>query len=266
MKRSLLLVLLCSIGLLARAEKEKKEDYFDIDIMAQKLGPMKDMRLETIVDSLKAGCTTELETLRALYAWEAHFVTFDCKAQRNPDKNSGSATVALMTRKTNAEGYANLFKAMCDIAGIKCNVVAGVYRRGTNAIGDFEAAERQYWNVAELKGTQYLVDACLGAGYTDEKIKTFTTEYTDAWWLSTRTLFALTHFPDSAQYQLLQVPVTKQEFASAPLVSPGAIVQKKPCAKRNTGVFPREKVAVGHGHGELDLSIKLRWQRFILYI
>jgi len=248
MKRVLItLLILCNYSLAALADKPKKEDFLDIDTMAQRLGPMKDLRLETIVDTLKAGCSTELEILRAFYYWETHAVAFDCKAYHNPDRNSATASAALMSRKATSEGFANLYKAMCDIAHIKCEVVAGVYRRDADDIGNFNESARQYWNIVESDGTKFVVDASLGAGTTDAKVKNFTPEYTDAWWLSTRTLFALTHFPDSAKHQLLQIPVTKQEFTSSPVVAGYAIVM-------NISPF---KTMKGELHGREDTSASL---------
>lgn len=113
---------------------------------------------------------------------------------------------------------------MCDLKKIECAVVKGVVRRSEKDIGEFDADAIHYWNIVNINNTKYLIDPSLGAGYLDSKRKHFIKEYTDAWWLCNRKLFAFVHFPDEKEMQLLEVPLTKPEFSQGPIVHPGAVV------------------------------------------
>ncbi len=217
-------VLVVCLGFAANAQKIKKEDYFFIDRLVQEAGPMKGYSLSYIVDSITKDCKTELQATRAFYRWEALFVAFDTRRFRHPGNAADHASTALMERKAAGEGFARLFKAMCDLKKIDCVVVKGLLRRKLSDIGKMEEEAVHYWNVVTINNTSYLIDASLSGGQPDEKGKHFNKEYTDAWWLCNRKLFACTHLPDDKSLQLMEVPLTKSEFAQGPIVLPGAIV------------------------------------------
>ena len=231
------------------AQKIKKEDYFPIDGFVYKSGAMETYSLQYIVDSITKTCTTELQATRAFYYWQATFVAFDTKKHRRPENSLDNASSALMERKAGSKGYAEMFKAMCDLKKIECTVVKGVLRQHADDIGAFDPDAIHYWNIITIDNTQYLVDVSLGAGELDKKGKHFTKKYTDAWWLSNRRLFNLSHFPDNKNQQLLEVPMSKNEFAAAPIVAPAAIV---------AGVIP-SKGTKGLIKGVADSSTALKF-------
>lgn len=207
----------------SNAQKIKKEDYFFIDAKVQKAGAIKGFGLQYIVDSITKECNTELEITRAFYYWQTQFVQFDHRRKKQK-KNTDNASNALMERKAASQGFAQMFKAMCDLKKIECTVVRGVLRYRAKDIGHFDPDEIHYWNIISIKNTQYLIDATLGIGSFDEKGKNIIPSYTDAWWLCNRKLFAASHFPENPTQQLLEIPISKKEFSNAPIVLPGAIV------------------------------------------
>ncbi|MES2479402.1 MAG: transglutaminase domain-containing protein [Bacteroidota bacterium] len=228
------------------AQKIRKEDYFFIDGLVQKAGSMKGYSLQYIVDSISKDCKTELQITRAFYYWQTHFVDFDLKRKRHPGKLQDNTSSALMERRASSEGYARMFKAMCDLKKIDCNVVKGVLRYRINDIGHFDKDEIHFWNVVSINNTSFLIDVSLGVGYFSGK--DFIHEFTDAWWLCNRKLFAASHFPDDHAMQLLETPITKTEFSQSPLVLPGAIV---------AGLIPSKAVkGVLRGAAEDSTQIK----------
>lgn len=218
----LVLVLCFSLSSKSNAQKIRKEDYFFVDSLAQKAGQMKGFGLQYIVDSLTAYCKTELQITRAFYFWQTHFVAFDLKRKKHPGKFQDNASSALMERKASSEGFAQMFKAMCDLKKIECSVVKGVLRYRNEDIGHFDEQKVHYWNVISINNTSYLIDVSQGIGRFEGKY--FIKEFTDAWWLCNRKLFAVSHFPDDSKMQLLELPITKKEFSQSPLVLPGAII------------------------------------------
>ncbi|MCC6187210.1 MAG: hypothetical protein IT256_08680 [Chitinophagaceae bacterium] len=225
MRRSLFSFSLCIFfSWTIAAQNIKKKNYFFIDSLIQVAGPMEGASLQYIVDSISNSCKTELQITRAFYSWQTHFVSFDNKRKRRPENNVDNASSALMERSAASHGYAQMFQAMCALKSIECEVVKGYLRYRTKDIGRFDASEIHYWNIVTIKNTQYLIDVALGCGPMDEKGRINKQEFTDAWWLCNRKLFALSHFPEQPINQLLEYPITKSEFTKAPLVFAGAII------------------------------------------
>ena len=231
--RLLILLLLSFFANIGHAQNIKKEDFFIIDSFAQKAGAFSGNSLEYIVDSITAHCTNELQMTRAFYCWEASFIAFDIKRHKNSKSELDNASTALMERKASSEGFAQMFKAMCDLKHIDCKVVKGVVRRTVNDIGAFNPDAIHYWNIVQINNTYFTIDVSMGAGELDEKERHFFKKYTDAYWLCNRKLFALSHFPDDKEMQLLEIPLTRVEFSEAPIVGPMAII---------TGITPTRAV------------------------
>jgi hypothetical protein len=219
----ILFICLFTIPEKTSAQKIKKEDYFFIDALVQKAGPMKGFGLQYIVDSITKECKTELQMTRAFYYWQTHFVPFD-RRRKTQKKSKDDASSALMERKAASHGLALMFQAMCALKKIDCSLVAGTIRYRLKDIGQFDPDEIHYWNIVTINNTQYLIDVSLGIGSFDEKGKHMIPSYTDAWWLCNRKLFASSHFPEHPKQQLLEVPINKKEFSHGPIVWPGAIV------------------------------------------
>ena len=201
-----------------------KGDFLQMDARAARTGPMEGHVVKAILNELLDTSWTKLEKMRAIYMWEIANIGFDCWAYHHPNDFASNASVALNERMTTSKGYAEFFKAMCDVSGIECMVVQGLLRTDPEKIGKLENNNRHYWNVVKINNVYYLVDATLGAGTTDSHKRRFTKALTDAWWLPNRELFAMSHFPDKKQWQLLEKPVTKSEFVQAPIVDPQAFL------------------------------------------
>lgn len=206
------------------AQNIKKEDYFIVDSLAQNAGAMEGASLKLIADSLSYSCKTELQITRAFYYWQTHFIKFDNRRKLNPQNNIDNASSALMERMAASKGMAQMFKALCSVKSIKCEVVKGFLRYRPRDIGHFDKSEIHYWNIVTIGNTKFLIDVALGIGPMDERGRIKTQEYTDAWWLCNRKLFCCSHFPEQPSSQLLESPITQSEFSKAPLVFAGAII------------------------------------------
>lgn len=221
-----------------------------VDTRVDQTGPLEGYTVRAIVTTLIDTSWTKLEKLRALYMWETKHIAFDCKAYHHPGNYAANASVALNERKTTSKGFALFFKALCDVTGIECYVVEGLLRTEPDEIGKLDNKHRQYWNVAVIDDVQYLIDPTLGAGTTDAKMRRFTPNRTDAWWLANRELFALSHYPDKPQWQLLEKPVTRSEFSKAPVITAHALA---------LGVLPGH-AATGMLRGREDTVVYLNYQ------
>lgn len=247
MFRILLTSLFCLYSLQGFTQKIRKEDYLFIDKLVQDYGPMKGSSMQYIVDSITRDCKTELQATRAFYRFMFLYMSFDLKRQHHPGKYPDNASSALMERKAGSAGLAAMFKAMCDLKKIECRIVRGVLRYRVKDIGSFDPEAIHYWNIVSINNTQYLIDPSLACGYFEER--KFIREYSDAWWLTNRKLFACTHFPDDKKMQLLELPLSKTEYTQAPLAGAAAIV---------AGLVPTQTVK-GTIRGSADSITKMKF-------
>lgn len=128
----------------------------------------------------------------------------------------------LSDKKGVCQGYAMLFKKMCNIAGIEAEFVPGYVRTNPYEIGT-PGNLSHAWNLVRLNGISYLLDATWAAGGcpNDENgmLTSFQKHYNDYYWLTPADEFAKNHFPLDAKWVLLP-NYTKATFALNPYYPP----------------------------------------------
>lgn len=126
----------------------------------------------------------------------------------------------LRSKKSVCEGYANVFKALCDSIGIPCEKVHG-YARGVSTSSGAEnpTQSNHAWNIVKIGGAWYLVDCTWDSGYMSGR--TNVQEYKTDWLFACPEAFICTHYPtkDAAQ-QLMERQVTANGFLSLPSLRP----------------------------------------------
>ncbi len=250
MKKWLFLVLPFCTLLTAQAQKTKPS-FEKVDAYVSSLGPMRNVYLKTIVDTLTHRQNDpQIIMARAIYVWQAQNIDYNVEGAHHPKQNNTSASAALNNRMTTHEGYANLFKTMCDMARIKCVIITGLAKFSPTNIGELGKWNEHTWNAIEINGEWHPVDVAWGAGYTDRRFQKFTKAYTDVWFMPNKELFALSHFPKDKKWQLLDSPINKSNFTFAPIVGPSAM--------RNE-IYPAEDVR-GNLRGKSDTSKKLAFE------
>ncbi|HVW15961.1 MAG TPA: transglutaminase domain-containing protein [Mucilaginibacter sp.] len=128
-------------------------------------------------------------------------------------------------RKGVCQGYAMLFKKMCGIAGIECEIIPGYVRTEYYEVGTPGNLDHA-WNAVRINGNYFLVDATWGAGgcsKDDEgKLKKFNKNFNDYYWFTPPEEFARNHFPEDPKWVLIK-NYTKDNFLSNPYYDPGMI-------------------------------------------
>ena len=251
MKRWLFFVLPFCTFFTAQAQKIDNYSLSNVDAYVTSLGPMRGDYLKLIVDTLTHRLNDpKIVIARALYAWEAKNVDYNTEGAHHPKQNNTTASAALNTRITTHEGYANLFKTMCDMAQINCVIIKGLAKFSPTDIGELGKWNDHTWNAVEINGVWYPIDVTWGAGYTDRRFKEFTRSYTDAWFIPNKELFALSHYPKDKKWQLLDTPINKSNFTFAPIIGPAAMKNE---------IYPAEGVR-GNIRGKSDTSKKLAFE------
>ncbi len=128
---------------------------------------------------------------------------------------SQTLSYILKTKTAVCEGYANLFKALCNALGMSCEKVHG-YARGvgySNGSRENTNNSNHAWNIVKVSGSWYLVDCCWDSGSMDGRI--FKQQYETTWLFARPEYFVCTHYPtDSAVCQLMPRQITSQGFLS----------------------------------------------------
>ncbi len=210
----------------ASAQDIDRNSFQPIDSFVYTMGSLDNYGVNEIADSITKTCITEVEKTRAIYVWIATNIGYDTRAYHHPAQYNINISTALKERRTLCDGYAMLYKAMCDHERILCEVIDGVSKTNTRSIGKTHKKDKHTWNSVYVNKKWYLVDATWGAGITDAKVHRFDKKFTDAWWFTNRKLFALSHFPDKPKFQYLDTPVTKPQFLQAPIIGASAVINE----------------------------------------
>ncbi len=128
----------------------------------------------------------------------------------------------LDSRKAVCQGYAMLFKKMCNIAGMESEVIPGYIRTEEYQIGSPGELDHA-WNAVRINGNYYLVDATWAAGSCSKKdngkLKEFHKHFDDYYWLTPADEFARDHYPEEPKWVLI-ANFTKDKFSANPYYAP----------------------------------------------
>lgn len=178
---------------------------------------------------------TDRDKVRAIFLWITDNIAYNVKPGRyvrqepsindvldDPEDSSPLKSLServaedvLIKRVAFCDGYARLFKTLCDYAGIRSEVVTG-FANGGMGRRRFRFSSNHRWNAVYFDSTWHLVDATWASGYvtfnTDEYIKHFNNQY----FLTPPKEFIRDHYPEDLKWTLLQNPPAVSEYKLGP--------------------------------------------------
>ncbi len=192
---------------------------------------------DTLSMLLTAPYTTELEKVRSIFYWIADHISYNTiRFQPMPVKydddgyeaefdadtvlkplNERVARIVLKRRHSLCDGYARLFKTLCDYAGITSEVITGYAR--TN-IGSNQFRCNHKWNAVMIDSTWHLLDATWASGYLSFSGNNFIKDFNSNYFLTPPKYFIQDHYPDDIKWTLLDDPPTLSEFNRSPFKQP----------------------------------------------
>ena len=250
--KTFLFLLLFVTGLTV-AQGEEQKDFSEVDNAGRSIKYKDDLKL--LVSDLTKGYTSEPNKARAIFVWIADNIEYDVKmfnsGKRNAFKCKGDNCKSeyikwedelvgrtLRKGKGVCEGYARLFKRMCDYAGIRCDVVAGYIKDNPSEIGKMGTLDHA-WNGIILNGEYYYLDVTWGAGgcSRDEKgkLEKFHKHFDNYYWLTPVDKLFRDHFPADEKLPHIMAD-SRQKFKDTPFIP--QFYQKNVTVKLpNTGVL-----------------------------
>jgi hypothetical protein len=188
---------------------------------------------------LTAPFSNDIMKVRAIYTWVTDNIAYDCKKfnrAKEPKeiKCRDSADCILKHEKAEwklisrvagkgkavCSGYSLLFKKLCDLAGVRCEVVPGAVRTKYYQLGN-NAPEDHAWNAVYLDSNWYFIDATWAAGSVVENEQTgkliqFVKKQKDLYFLTPYDKHIKNHHPRQAEWYTLLNNTTKETFNRQP--------------------------------------------------
>lgn len=187
------------------------QDFSKIDRYAEKTPKAVTKTPETLAKYLNKEAVTDLEKVRAYYVWIGKNIHYDVHGFFSGNIKSPSAQKTLKQRKSVCQGYAELFKAMCDYSQIPNYIVSG-YSKGYGFNPNRRITNPDHaWNVVKINNQWQLIDVTWSSGYVNEK-KQFKQKFTFEFFLSNPHDFILKHLPSDPMWQLLSCPISVKDF------------------------------------------------------
>jgi len=160
---------------------------------------------------LKTNTKTDEEYCRAAFVFLASQIDYNLAAFEQGIQIDIAPEAVLKTQNTICQGYANLFKVLCEAKGIKCFMVTG-HGEGL-AISRNQPFDNHTWNCVYLNGSWQLVEATW-AGFLYRHGGLAAIQGTDfnRFWLANPKQFLVEHFPNYPAFQLLNPPLQVKTF------------------------------------------------------
>ena len=226
-------------------------DFSMVDSIARTVKYKKDIYLLT--KELTNPYSDQLYKVRAIFVWITDNISYNykyynkyynkgkepktpkCKTGMNCEQllidwENNYVRKVLKKKKGVCDGYSKLFKKMCDIAGIKSEIVSGYTKTKLNQIGNTGSVNHS-WNVVWIDSAYYLLDAtwaagsCIEDGNTGELLD-FKKDFDNYYWFTPFNDFARNHYPQNGKW-VFEPNYTKEKFAANPYYAPYTLSQLK---------------------------------------
>lgn len=195
-------------------------DFSHIDDHADSAPSAVEDDVENLSAYLIKPAKNDLERCRALYRWITRNLTYDTEAYLRRESPPADPPAVLRRKMAVCEGYANLFYALADAAGIDSEYISG-WAKGREVYNDFsfDASYGHAWNGVRLGGEWYLLDSTFGYAFVKENNQFFQ-KLEKYYFLTPPEDFIFSHFPKDPKWQLLNEPISRDDFVGMLNVRP----------------------------------------------
>lgn len=187
---------------------QSKRDFIRIDEIMRQMPDSLTSNTENIANYINSNFFTQSEKVRAVFYWIAENISYDYNnlfsLSENPDSVKNINEI-LNTRKGLCRDYSSLYADICAKVGIKTYIVSGYTKIDKRVIQNPHA-----WCAILVDSTWYLTDPTWGAGYMQDKL--FVKKLDNKYFKVAPNKFINSHIPFDPLWQLLNYPITKQEF------------------------------------------------------
>ena len=174
--------------------------------------------LDSLAAYLVKPAKNDFEKARAIYRWITQNISYDFSAYLTKSYGSTHAVDVLTSRSSVCAGYSGLFYYLARSAKLEVVSISGWAKGyGYNAGDQINGRTNHEWNAVKINGGWYLIDSTWGAGYIEEQ--RFVREFDEAYFLTPPDQFIFNHLPEDSKWQLLNKPLTQNDFSVLPYVN-----------------------------------------------
>lgn len=157
-----------------------------------------------------------IEKAYVIFLWTTHNISYDVVSFKTGKFKSQDAESVFINGMGVCEGYATLFKEICDRVGIECIKIVG-YAKGIGYnIGDKMDKTNHAWNAIKVETKWYFVESTWGSGAVDGQMQ-FIRMYNPYYFLTPAHAFIYTHYNEEHQY--LKNKITLSDFEKLPFLN-----------------------------------------------
>ena len=208
----------------------------NFSLIDKRVKTIQDRSVDSLSKKLTAPYKTQLEKIRSIFKWVTENIEYDIEGYHSPkglysglfrptistidsviqkDYNDRIVEKVLTERKAICDGYARLFKTLCDHANIQSVVISGYIRWYSDPIG--AVTDRKHaWNAVLLNNKWQLLDPTWASGTVDNAVTKFTKKYNNFYFLTDPIKLFNDHYPTDTKWALFTNPPSRQQFYSYP--------------------------------------------------
>jgi transglutaminase/protease-like cytokinesis protein 3 len=210
------------------------QNYQDVDSIVRNY-PNEFYNTKDLANLITKDFIEQDEKARAIYTWIALNIKYDLQVLINPpDINNylkktdeekeefkkhikdGIAAYLLRKGKGICYEYATLFKELCKLVELDCQIVRGAGKTGILNLDSIPNYINHSWNAVKIGNKWKLVDVTWASGYYDEKSKNIIHNFNDFFFFTPPKIFAQSHFPVDPKWLL--TTKTKNSFDESPIL------------------------------------------------
>ena len=189
---------------------------------------------DSLARLLTSDYKTDREKVTSIFKWITENISYNIRPYYNATRNRATAHITdepedtgalkplservaidvLRRRVAFCDGYARLFKTLCDYAGIRSEIITGYADGRMSNRNRFGSNHR--WNAVYIDSSWYLLDATWASGHLTYGSNDFIQSYNNYYFLTPAKEFARDHYPEDLQWTLLAEPPYMSEFKSSP--------------------------------------------------
>jgi transglutaminase/protease-like cytokinesis protein 3 len=163
-----------------------------------------------LVKWLNENTKTDLEYSRAVFVFLSTQINYNMAAFEQGINLNVTPEAVLKTGNSVCQGYANLFKDLCDAKKIKCYVVTG---HGEGLAARARAFDNHAWNCFQIEGKWYLAEATwAGFLYRQFGLSGIQGNTYNKFWMPNPANFVWEHLPNVPEFQLLNPVISIQAY------------------------------------------------------
>ena len=173
------------------------------------------IELDDFVDYLVENTKSlkDIEKAYFLFYWMHENIAYDVENYFKGGDSDCTPKGAFRNGKTVCSGYSRLYKYLGEPIGLKVFCVNGYAKDFSYEPGMKIQGTNHEWNIIKIEDSFYQLDSTWGAGKVSDKDKKYTKEFDEFYFCPRPEHIIFTHLPESDDHQLLEYPISKEEFS-----------------------------------------------------